>query len=70
MTIVESSYNSIKGIIKLYTITNSSGASVTLSSIGAGIIAINVPDKDGVLSDVVLGYNNITDYIYDGPCAG
>ncbi len=70
MTIVESIYNSIKGIIKLYTITNSSGASVTLSSIGAGIIAINVPDKDGVLNDVVLGYKNITDYIYDGPCAG
>lgn len=37
---------------------------------GAGIISICVPDKRGMLSDVVLGYNDITDYIYDGPCAG
>lgn len=58
------------GDITLYTLTNANGASVVLSSLGAGIVAINVPDKDGHLDDVVLGYKNPADYDNDGPCAG
>ncbi len=53
-----------------YTITNESGASVVLSSIGAGIVAVNVPDRNGKLSDVVLGYGKAESYFADGPCAG
>ena len=59
-----------KGDITLYTITNAAGASVTLSSLGAGIVAVVVPDRDGKLDDVVLGYADAADYIADGPCAG
>lgn len=59
-----------KGDITLYTLTNASGASVTLSSLGAGIVSVVVPDKDGKLDDVVLGYKNPVDYFGDGPCAG
>lgn len=53
-----------------YTITNASGASVELCSIGAGVLAINVPDRDGRLADVVLGYPKAESYFGDGPCAG
>ena len=53
-----------------YTIVNSSGAGVVLSSVGAGIVSINVPDRDGKLADVVLGYPAAGDYFADGPCAG
>lgn len=53
-----------------YTLVNSSGASVVLSSVGAGIVSVNVPDRDGKLADVVLGYPNALDYFADGPCAG
>ncbi len=56
--------------IVLYTLTNKSGAYVQLSSLGAGIVSIVVPDKDGKLSDVVMGYPNAMDYYADGPCAG
>ncbi len=59
-----------KGDITLYTLTNASGASVTLSSLGAGIVGIVVPDKEDKLDDVVLGYKNPADYFGDGPCAG
>lgn len=59
-----------EGDITLYTLTNANGASVTLSTLGAGIVAVNVPDKDGKLDDVVLGYANPADYDNDGPCAG
>jgi len=58
-----------KAIFK-YTITNGSGASVSLCSVGAGVVSINVPDKDGVLGDVVLGYGKPQSYFADGPCAG
>ena len=70
MKIELSEFESQKGYISIYKLTNSSGASVELSSLGAGILSIYVPDKDGVLTDVVLGYSNYRDYIYDGPCAG
>lgn len=70
MKIELSEFESQKGNISIYKLTNSSGASVELSSLGAGILSIYVPDKDGVLTDVVLGYSNYRDYIYDGPCAG
>ena len=58
------------GDISLITLVNESGASVTLSTIGAGIVSIIVPDASGKLDDVVLGYKDPCDYIYDGPCAG
>ncbi len=51
-------------------ISNSSGASVVLSTLGAGIVEVNVPDRDGKLADVVLGYADPADYLADGPCAG
>jgi len=56
--------------ILLYTITNTSGAYAQLTSIGAGIVSIAVPDKDDKLTDVVLGYSKAESYIGDGPCLG
>lgn len=53
-----------------YTMTNSSGIKVELSDIGAGIVSITVPDRNGKMEDIVLGYPNANDYIGDGPCAG
>ncbi len=53
-----------------YTLKNSSGAYVQLSSVGAGIVAAVVPDRDGKLADVVLGYSSPLSYFDDGPCAG
>jgi aldose 1-epimerase len=58
------------GEITLYTLTNATGASVTLSSLGAGIVKTEVPDRNGKLDDVVIGYADPADYIADGPCAG
>lgn len=58
------------GDITLARLTNVGGASVVLSTLGAGIIEVNVPDSTGKLADVVLGYADPADYIADGPCAG
>ena len=56
--------------IYLYTLKNESGAYVQLSSVGAGIVSVVVPDKDGALADVCLGYPEAASYFGDGPCAG
>lgn len=59
-----------EGDITLYRIENSSGASVELSSLGAGITSVKVPDKFGEIGEVALGYENPADYMADGPCMG
>ncbi len=56
--------------ILLYTVKNGSGAFVRLTSVGAAIVSIVVPDKDGKLADVVLGYPDPMSYFADGPCSG
>ena len=55
--------------IFLYKIENESGAYVQLSSVGAGIVSIVVPDKEGCMGDVVLGYPKADSYFGDGPSA-
>ena len=56
--------------IFLYTLTNSKGAYVQLGSIGAAIVSVVVPDKDGNMADVSLGYADPMSYFGDGPCLG
>lgn len=46
----------------LYTITNKNGAGVDLSSFGATITSIRVPDKTGKMKDVTQGYDNVGPY--------
>lgn len=43
--------------VTLYTMTNASGASVSVTDLGAILTSIIVPDKDGVMADVALGFD-------------
>lgn len=70
MTTTSEIVKSQSGDITLYTVTNDNGAIVELSSLGAGIVRIVVPDRDGKIDDIVIGYKNPADYLADGPCAG
>ena len=56
--------------IRLFSIVNADGTEVILSNLGAGIVSVIVPDRDGKLADVVLGYRDPADYEADGPCMG
>ena len=51
--------------INIYTLTNAKGAVVKLSDIGAAIVSVIVPDKDGNMADVVLGYPDPMSYFAD-----
>lgn len=45
-----------------YTLKNASGMEVDVISLGAALRAIRVPDKDGKVRDVLLGYDTAADY--------
>ena len=49
--------------VKLYTLKNKNGMEVCITNFGARIVSIMVPDKNGKMTDVVLGFDNIEDYI-------
>lgn len=46
----------------LYTLTNKNGVEVCFTNFGARIVSLMVPDRNGKLHDVVLGYDNIAEY--------
>jgi aldose 1-epimerase len=46
----------------LYTLTNANGMEVCITNFGGRIVSILVPDKDGNMKDVVLGFDNVTGY--------
>lgn len=70
MEITQQKFEAPFGEITWVTLTNDKGASVTLSSLGAGIVKVVVPDKEGKLENVVIGYPDAAAYKADGPCAG
>jgi aldose 1-epimerase len=47
----------------LYVLKNKVGIEVCITNFGARIVSIMVPDKNGNMKDVVLGFDNINDYI-------
>lgn len=58
------------GDVTFVKLTNSKGAFVVLSQIGAGVVALSVPDRRGVLIDVAMGYESAEDYLADDPNSG
>ena len=46
----------------LYTLKNKNGMEVSITNFGGRIVSIMVPDKDGKMQDVVLGFDNIYNY--------
>lgn len=50
----------------LYTLQNQKGAKICVSDFGATLVSVFVPDKDGRERDVVLGYDDVSDYVNQG----
>ncbi|WP_183560783.1 aldose epimerase family protein [Mucilaginibacter sp. SP1R1] len=48
--------------VKLYTLKNSKGALVDITNFGGRIVSLQVPDKKGTLTDVVLGHDSLKGY--------
>lgn len=54
----------------LYTLRNKGGATVTITNLGAALVSINVPDRKGVLGDVILGHDDAQGYVQDNSFLG
>lgn len=57
-------------VVHLYTLTNSHGMQVGLTNYGARIVSIIVPDRNGHMADVVLGFDNLEGYLGKDPFFG
>jgi len=55
---------------QLYTLTNAGGLTMRVATYGAIVVALETPDRDGRMRDVVLGYDTLTDYVSDTPYFG
>lgn len=53
--------------VKEYTLTNKNGMSVAIINYGGTITSIKVPNKDGKIEDVALGYTSPGDYLNGNP---
>ena len=47
----------------LYTLRNKNNMEVCITNFGGRIVCVMVPDKDGQMRDVVLGFDSIQDYV-------
>ncbi len=46
----------------LYTLRSNGGMEVCITNFGGRVVSIMVPDRDGNMKDVVLGYDNVAQY--------
>ena len=56
--------------VDLYTLTNANGLVAKITSYGAIITELHVPDRQGVLGDIVLGFDNLDQYLKGHPYFG
>jgi aldose 1-epimerase len=56
--------------VKLYSLTNSKGIQADIITYGGIVVSLYVPDQQGRLGDIVLGYDNLSDYIKNNPYFG
>ncbi len=47
----------------LFVLKNKNGMEVCITNFGGRIVSVMVPDKEGVMRDVVLGFDSIQDYV-------
>jgi aldose 1-epimerase len=65
MNIKEQSFGKTPGgtAVTLYTLTNASGVEAKIMTYGGIVTSLRVPDRNGELNDIVLGYDDLEGYI-------
>lgn len=65
------SFGTVEGQqVELYTLTNKNGIEIKIMTYGAIIQSLKVPDRKGTLANIVLGFDNIDDYVAKSPYFG
>ena len=58
------------GDVDLFSLKNKNGMEVKITNYGGIITSIMVPDKNGKMADVVLGFDNVAQYLAPHPYFG
>ncbi|MBS1791571.1 MAG: galactose mutarotase [Acidobacteria bacterium] len=56
--------------VDVYTLTNKNGVEAKITNYGATLTSVKVPDRNGKMDDVVLGYDSIDGYLAKNPHLG
>ena len=56
--------------VNVFTLTNPHGIEVRAITYGGIVVSLRVPDRDGRLGDIVLGYDSLDGYLEDSPYFG
>ena len=56
--------------VDLYTLTNANGLTAKITNYGTIITELHAPDRSGKIGDVVLGFNNLEQYLKGHPYFG
>ncbi len=51
--------------VEIYTLTNDTGLTAKIMTRGATLVELHVPDKDGRIADVILGFDDVAGYESD-----
>lgn len=72
MSVIKSLFGKTKDgkDVTKYVVTNKKGSSIEMIDFGAILVSVWMPDKDGNLMDVVLGYDNVPAYEDNPPYFG
>ena len=57
-------------VVDVFTLTNVNGLEMRAMTYGGVILSLRVPDRDGRLDDIVLGYDDLEGYLTDSPYFG
>jgi aldose 1-epimerase len=52
--------------VEIYTLRNSKGMEARIMNYGGTVVSLTAPDRDGKYADVVLGHDNLDDYMKHG----
>ena len=56
--------------VQLYTLTNANGVEARVTNYGGIIVSLRVPDTQGQVEDIVLGYDSLASYLDETPYFG
>lgn len=56
--------------IAIFTLRNAKGAEARITNYGGIVVSLTVPDRNGNMGDVVLGYDDLAGYINNNPYFG
>src|SRR5262249_2216582 len=56
--------------VEIYTLTNANGVEVRITTYGGIVVSLKTPDRSGKLDDIVLGFDNLDDYLKGHPFFG